>query len=118
MGPTVTDNPYHRPPHPQSRLDIYPDPPAQRHSPTSRAAAAAIEPRAGTHRWAVLRLIRRYRTLGVTDEQMQDWLPMNPSTQRPRRIELVAAGLVADSGRTRPTRSGRQAVVWVARSGE
>lgn len=37
---------------------------------------------------------------------------LNPSTLRPRRGECVERGLVEDSGQTRATRSGRQAVVW------
>jgi hypothetical protein len=91
-----------------------PEPPAQRHSPTSVEAAAQIAPRAGTLRSVVLRALAAAGADGMTDEELQDRLAMGPSTQRPRRVELVQAGLVRDSGRTRSTRSGRQAVVWVA----
>jgi transcription initiation factor IIE alpha subunit len=48
---------------------------------------------------------------GLTDEEMQRRLRMNPSTQRPRRIELMRRGLVQSCG-TRRTTSGRMAVVW------
>lgn len=48
---------------------------------------------------------------GLTDEEMQRRLRMNPSTQRPRRIELMGKGLVQSCG-TRRTTSGRMAVVW------
>jgi hypothetical protein len=48
---------------------------------------------------------------GLTDEEMQRLLRMNPSTQRPRRIELMGKGLVQSCG-TRRTTSGRMAVVW------
>jgi hypothetical protein len=48
---------------------------------------------------------------GLTDEEMQRRLDMNPSTQRPRRIELARRGLVVECG-TRKTASGRMAVVW------
>jgi len=48
---------------------------------------------------------------GLTDEEMQQRLEMNPSTQRPRRIELARRGLVVEAG-TRRTASGRMAVVW------
>jgi hypothetical protein len=51
---------------------------------------------------------------GLTDEEMQRRLRMNPSTQRPRRIELMRRGLVAEAG-TRRTASGRMAVVWRAK---
>ena len=87
-------------------------PPAQQHSRTSRLAAQEAKPRAGTQRHRVLMMLRNW-PVGVTDEEMQDELKMNPSTQRPRRIELVTAGLVKDSGATRRTRSDRQAVVWI-----
>ena len=88
-------------------------PPAQRHSITSRDAAAKIEPNAKTLRAAVLQFLRGTDSYGATDEEIQRALDMNPSTERPRRIELVDAGLVRDSGSTRSTCSGRRAVVWV-----
>lgn len=94
-------------------FDLY-SPPAQLHSDTSRAARDAIEPRAATLRRAVLEFIRGRGSDGATDEECQDGLGMNPSTQRPRRVELVMTGLVADSGRTRKTKSNRNATVWVA----
>jgi DNA-binding Lrp family transcriptional regulator len=47
----------------------------------------------------------------ATDEEMQEGLGMNPSTQRPRRIELARRGLVVTCG-TRKTSSGRNADVW------
>jgi len=88
--------------------------PFQTHSMTSFDAAKAIEPKAGTLRAMVLDYIRRTGQSGATDISMQAWIPMDPSTQRPRRIELLKAGLIKDSGRTRKTASGRQATVWVA----
>jgi hypothetical protein len=48
---------------------------------------------------------------GLTDEEMARRLGMNPSTQRPRRIELARRGLVVTCG-TRRTASGRNADVW------
>jgi transcription initiation factor IIE alpha subunit len=48
---------------------------------------------------------------GLTDEEIQTRLGMNPSTQRPRRIELARRGLVVEAG-TRRTASGRMATVW------
>lgn len=89
-------------------------PPVQRHSPTSVAAGERIREDAGTLRGRVLAYIRGAAERGATDEEMQAALDMNPSTQRPRRGELVEAGLVMDSGITRPTKSGRQATVWRA----
>ncbi len=89
------------------------DAPAQAHSATSVESAQAIEPCSQTLRAYVLTHIRSMGDHGATDEAIQRALDMNPSTQRPRRIELVAAGLVRDSGQTRRTASGRSAVAWV-----
>jgi transcription initiation factor IIE alpha subunit len=89
------------------------DLPCQQHSETSRLASAKIAPTAHTLRQAVLRCLVSAGLDGLTDEEMQDRIPMQPSTQRPRRVELVRSGHVIDSGRKRETRSGRSAVVWV-----
>jgi transcription initiation factor IIE alpha subunit len=87
-------------------------PPAQWHSPTSIAAAASMLGAAAHSRRRVYTLLLARGPL--TDEEMQERLGMNPSTQRPRRIELVHAGLVRDSDQRRKTRSGRWAIVWTA----
>lgn len=89
--------------------------PFQRHSDASVEAAEAIEHKAPTLQALVLRELREWGGAeGMTDEEIQRGLAMDPSTERPRRIELVRKGLVMDSGRTRRTTSGRQATVWVA----
>jgi hypothetical protein len=49
---------------------------------------------------------------GLTDEELQDVCRMEPNTERPRRRELVQAGLVMDSGRRRPLKSGKAGTVW------
>jgi hypothetical protein len=87
--------------------------PYQRHSETSREAAEAIEPRAVKLREQVRCFLLSCGPAGATDEEMQICLEMNPNTQRPRRRELVLGGAVIDSGKTRNTKSGRKAVVWV-----
>lgn len=92
--------------------------PYQSHSVTSREAAEAIAPK--LHRlqqkvFDFLILCERSASRGATDEQMQFALSLNPSTQRPRRIELVDKGLVIDSGRTALTKSGCKAVVWAVK---
>ena len=94
---------------------IAPLPPAQHSSPTSQAAAALIEPTAGTLRAQLLEYVRNCKTHGATDEEMQIALEMNPSTQRPRRQELEKMGFIRRMDRfTRPTRSGRSAVIFIA----
>lgn len=88
--------------------------PFQRHSATSKAAALSAEPTAGTKRAIALAFLRGRGLVGATDEEMQELIPLTPNTQRPRRVELVKGKFVVDSGRTRKTRGGDEAVVWVA----
>lgn len=90
------------------------DAPYQSHSATSRDAASHIKPGAATLRMKVLGYIVARGEDGATDAEIQDVLGIEGSTQRPRRVELVDAGLVKDSGATRATRKGRRAAVWIA----
>ena len=85
----------------------------QSHSQTSRQSAQSIESTAQTLRAKVYGFIKDSGPYGATDEELQMVLDMNPSTQRPRRVELVEKGLVKDSGKKRKTKSNRLAVVWV-----
>jgi hypothetical protein len=48
---------------------------------------------------------------GATDEEIIAGTKLNPSTARPRRIELARRGLVVEAG-TRKTASGRMATIW------
>ena len=82
-------------------------------SRTSKAAAAAIGGKAVSLRQAVLNFVRSRREHGATDQEICGGLDIPSDTGRPRRCELVNAGLLVDSGRTRLTRSGRAATVWV-----
>lgn len=88
-------------------------PPFQRHSETSRLAAIAAYSFKTDLQKQVYEILEA-STNGLTDEEMQMALYMDPNTQRPRRVELVRAGYVIDSGRKRRTRSGRLATVWAA----
>lgn len=47
----------------------------------------------------------------MTDEQLQAELQMNPSTERPRRIELLDMARIRPAGEGR-TLSGRRATTW------
>ena len=82
------------------------------HGATAHEAADRIEGASGKQRAAVLAEIIRSGELGRTDGELAEMLDLNPSSARPRRIELVEAGLIVDSGRTRKTASGRASVVW------
>ena len=90
--------------------------PAQEHSDTSKSAAASVEgsPRTRT-RAAVLQAIRDAGAEGLTDEKGTEVSGIEPNTYRPRRIELMEQNLIVDSKKTRLTRSGRSATVYVAR---
>ncbi len=92
---------------------IVPAPPTNG-TPTSNEAAERIEPAAGTLRELVLAYVRQCGEIGATDEEIQLALDMNPSTERPRRQELEKLGLILRTSRTRPTKSGRSAVIFIA----
>jgi len=81
-------------------------------SATSQAAAAAIAPKARDIRQRVLMFIRSRREYGSTDQELCEALDLASDSGRPRRCELVAAGLVTDCGMTRLTKSGHRAIVW------
>jgi predicted transcriptional regulator len=87
--------------------------PAQAHSDTSGAAAHAIDPYAVGLRAKVYGAIARTGAEGLTDLEIEAQTGLGGSTVRPRRVELVRLGLVHDSGRTRKTKSGREATVWI-----
>jgi len=88
-------------------------PPAQAHSETSQAAARAIDPYAVGLRAQVYFAIARAGADGLTDLEVEAKTGLAGSTVRPRRVELVRLGLVHDSGRTRKTKSGREATIWI-----
>ena len=88
--------------------------PYQRGSTTSAEAAASIEHKTGPDATAVLAFLRGCGRFGATDEQMQNLIPMQANTQRPRRVWLTQKYLVCDSGSKRATTSGKNATVWVA----
>jgi hypothetical protein len=62
----------------------------------------------------VLEYIREQGPAGSTDDQLEEVFPNSGTPPRCRRVELVRLGQVMASGRTRPTRSGHAATVWVA----
>lgn len=91
-------------------------PPAHRNAPpgTSAVAAQRIAGHAGTQRGRILDLIAAQGPHGLTDDEGEAALGIRPQSYTPRRGELVALGLVVDSGVRRSTESGRPAAVWVA----
>ncbi len=51
--------------------------------------------------------------IGATNEEAADLLGLRTASQTARCRELQLAGLVADSGRTKRSSSGRSAIVWI-----
>lgn len=97
-----------------SRLDhaaFYPDTPGHKGRDTGRAAAAGIEPRAGTIRARVLAAIRE---LPGTPEEIAERIGEPVLNCRPRTSELAAKALIYDSGERRMAMGGRMAIVWAA----
>lgn len=82
---------------------------------TSKAAAEAISDKVPSLRRQVFDFIASKGLGGATDEEIGDALKMPGSTVRPRRGELVDGGLVVETRQRRSTKSGRQAIVWVAK---
>jgi DNA-binding NarL/FixJ family response regulator len=55
---------------------------------------------------------------GASDEEIVLRSHLRANTVRPRRVELVKAGLVRDSGQRRAGSSGRSAIVWIRQASE
>ena len=85
--------------------------PSVRGSITSAAAADAMDAKTLTRLHRLVLDFLRARPDGATDEEIASGLGLNPSTERPRRIELARRGLVVEAG-TRKTASKRTATVW------
>jgi hypothetical protein len=77
---------------------------------TSRAAADLVRPRSGTQRMRVLEAL--IRSDGLTDLEIAIEVGLQENSERPRRIELVEAGWVRDSGQRRATNGRAEAIVW------
>ena len=86
------------------------DAPAQQHSPTSVAAAKSqAKDKKLTQRQQILDLLRDRGAM--TDEAIGLALQMDLNAVRPRRVKLVADGLVRQAGEGRTT-SGHRAATW------
>ncbi|MHB1035228.1 MAG: hypothetical protein ACYC0Y_11335 [Pirellulales bacterium] len=88
-------------------------PPRARTRAASRLAAEQVKTRLPSLQSRVYQVIAAAGD-GLTDEQISQALNVRPDSARARRIHLVHAGQVVDSGRRRLTLSGCQATVWVA----
>lgn len=82
--------------------------------PTAKAAPPSA-PRISALQQAVTNAIRAAGDDGMTDDELCLSMPhVCEGSAKKRRTEAAAFGAVVDSGRTRPTRTGRQAVVWIS----
>lgn len=82
-------------------------------SATSAAAAASVVPHLGQLQSMVFGYLHARGPIGATDDEVEQVLGLSHQTASASRRELVTKGLAEDSGGTRPTRSGRQATVWI-----
>ncbi|MDY0169427.1 MAG: hypothetical protein RBS80_22985 [Thermoguttaceae bacterium] len=94
-------------------MPLFDTPPAVA-AETRRESRQEIAPHTDDMRGEVLAALVTRGRRGATDEELARELSMRGDTERARRVELRDAGLVIDSGRRRPTSSGRRAVVWIA----
>src|ERR1019366_2001460 len=90
--------------------------PWQIHSQTSQDAAFAIKPHTSRLLEVVFAVIANSPN-GATDQEIEEATGLGGSTVGPRRGELLQDRRIKSAG-TRPTKSGRQATVWITSEGE
>jgi len=83
-------------------------------SDTSIEAANRVRPMAAAMREEIFFNIGNKGALGATCDEIEVELNFKHQTASARIRDLVKAGRLKDSGKRRPTRSGANAVVWVA----
>jgi predicted transcriptional regulator len=81
-------------------------------SETSKAAAESMVLRASSDAALILRSVDE-APRGLTCDEVEVYLDLRHQTASARIRGLVQVGLLAKTTSTRPTRSGRQAVVYV-----
>ena len=94
------------------QLDLYPNAPGHNHRPTSIAAAQEIAPHVTRLAETVLEAVRA-RPMNCWEIEQATGLSHQTASARLR--ELYLKGRIEESGQTRPTGSGRQAIVWKSR---
>lgn len=83
--------------------------PSVHSSDASVEAAEKIEPHRSRLCQEVYETIKQFGP--VTDEKIAYYAQMNPSTARPRRLELQREGLIVQAGHGK-TSAGRKAALW------
>lgn len=90
----------------------YPNSPGFREPDTSRKAAESMAPTAGLLRGKCLAALRRYGPMSANEIAVR--VGITPFSCRPRCTELLALGLIVDTGERRRNDSGRSAKCWRA----
>jgi hypothetical protein len=80
---------------------------------TERTAALSMLEKAKSLRERTYSIILMRREWGATRDEIDQLLEITPNVTQPRLRELEIAGRIKKTDRTRPTRSGRQATVYV-----
>jgi hypothetical protein len=86
-------------------------------SDAGRTSRAAHRTKRNADRDKLLAYVAGCGSRGTTCEEATIALGLRTSTGSARFSELRKAGKIIDAGRTRPTTSGRAAVVWLASGG-
>ena len=81
---------------------------------TSQAAARRALGRSGSQRNAIYQEIKSRGSDGMTCDEICEYFQMLVQSATPAINTLANDGWLEDSGRRRNTRSGREAIVWVA----
>lgn len=92
---------------------LFPEPP-HNGTDTSRAAAESVRPYLNSVRGKVYNRIVESGEEGATCDELQEALGLLPQTCSARCNDLKKAKLIVDSGKRRPTKTGRSAMVYVA----
>lgn len=79
---------------------------------TSRAAAQSVRRRIARDIDLIIGAIGRHPKTGATCDELEVLLSLSHQTCSARVRECAKRRMIRDSGNTRPTRSGRQAIVW------
>lgn len=89
----------------------YPHTPGHRRTDTSRAAARAMAPKAGTLQAEVLRVLREHGPLATFE--MPRLIGATYRSLQPRTSELRNLGWIRDTGQRREDpETGKAAIVW------
>lgn len=90
---------------------VYPGDPGWKEQQTSKDAAVAMKPKAGTLRKMCLDQITRG---ACTPDECATIIGVDILSIRPRFSELKRSGLIEDTGSRRKNRGGKKAIVWGA----